>query len=202
MFPSFPPATRALLIANAFVYLLELVASDRMFELLALWPIGPLFHPWQVVTYAFLHDRHDVLHIIFNLFALWMFGGMLETYLGRARFIIFYFACVLAAAGIELVVLSQSNAIQYVIGATGGIFGILLAYAWFFPRERLLVLPIPIPIPAWLLVTAYGAFELWGGVTGGQEGIVHFAPLGGMLGGAIMILLWRTLDRGPTHRTP
>jgi membrane associated rhomboid family serine protease len=115
------------------------------------------------------------------------------------RFVVFYFASVLAAAGTELLVLSQSHSIEPVIGASGGIFGLLLGFAWFFPRQRLMLLFPPIPMPAWLFVTLYGALELWAGVTGRQDSVAHFAHLGGMLGGAIMILLWRAQDRGRTH---
>jgi len=202
MFPTLPPITRAIIIANVVVFLLELVIPGHLIELFALWPIGPLFHPWQVVTYAFLHDPHNLMHIVFNMFALYMFGGALENY-WRERgavsfYVAFYFASVLAGAGTELLVLSQSNVVEPVIGASGGVFGVLLGFAWFFPRNKLIVLPIPIPISAWLLVTIYGAIELWLGVTGQQDSVAHFAHLGGMLGGAIMILLWRTRDRGPT----
>jgi membrane associated rhomboid family serine protease len=206
MFPPLAPITRALIIANVLVYLLELAIPGPLnepgplVELFALWPLGPLFHPWQVVTYAFLHDPHYFTHILFNMFALYMFGSTLENYWrshGAATFyVLFYFASVLAAAGTELLVLGRASAPGPVLGASGGVFGVLLAFAWFFPRNKLIVLPIPIPISAWLLVTIYGAIELWLGVTGRQEGVAHFAHLGGMLGGAIMILLWRTMDRG------
>jgi membrane associated rhomboid family serine protease len=194
MFPAIPPATRAILIANVIVYLLELATQSTLIELFALWPLGPLFHPWQVVTYAFLHEPRNFLHILFNMFALYMFGGPLENYWGSRRFVVFYFASVLAAAATELLVLTSSGVVEPVIGASGGVFGLLLGFAWFFPRQRLIVLPIPIPIPAWLFVTIYGGLELLLGVTGAQDSVAHFAHLGGMLGGAIMILLWRTRD--------
>jgi membrane associated rhomboid family serine protease len=202
MFPTLPPITRAIIIANVAVFLLEWLMTDRIITLFALWPIGPLFHPWQVVTYAFLHDPRNLMHIVFNMFALYMFGGALETYWREHRatsfYVAFYFASVLAAAATELLVLSRSSDVEPVIGASGGVFGVLLGFAWFFPRNKLLVLPIPVPISAWLLVTIYGAIELWLGVTGNQDSVAHFAHLGGMLGGAIMILLWRTTDRGRT----
>ena len=194
MFPAIPPATRAILIANVIVYLLELATQNTLIELFALWPLGPLFHPWQVVTYAFLHEPHNFLHILFNMFALYMFGGPLETYWGKSRFVVFYFASVLAAAATELLVLTSSGVVEPVIGASGGVFGLLLGFAWFFPRQKLMLLFPPIPMPAWLFVTVYGALELVLGVTGAQDSVAHFAHLGGMLGGAIMILLWRTRD--------
>jgi membrane associated rhomboid family serine protease len=126
------------------------------------------------------------------MFALYMFGGALESFWGSRRFTMFYFASVLAAAGTELLVLNQSQVVEPVIGASGGVFGLLLGFAWFFPRQRLMLLFPPIPMPAWLFVTLYGALELVLGVTGAQDNVAHFAHLGGMVGGAIMILLWRT----------
>jgi membrane associated rhomboid family serine protease len=203
MFPSLPPITRWLIIANVSVFLLEFVIGERLIALFALWPIGPLFHPWQLVTYAFLHEPNNLMHIVFNMFALYMFGGAMEMY-WRQRgapsfYVLYYFVSVLAAAGTEILVLTQTQTPEPVIGASGGVFGMLLAYGWFFPRDRVLVLPIPIPIPAWLLVTIYGGIELWLGVTGRQDSVAHFAHLGGMLGGAVMILWWRSMHRERTH---
>jgi membrane associated rhomboid family serine protease len=202
MFPTLPPITRTLIIVNVGVFLLEWLLPG-LIQWFALWPLGPLFHPWQLITYAFLHEPNKLMHIVFNMFALYMFGGALELYWrerGTASFyVLYYFASVLAAAGTELLVLSQSQVVEPVIGASGGVFGLLLAFAWFFPRSKLLVLPIPVPISAWLLVTIYGAIELWLGVTGKQDSVAHFAHLGGMLGGAIMILLWRYSSRGRTY---
>jgi membrane associated rhomboid family serine protease len=202
MFPSLPPITRGLIIANVAVFLLEYLVGERMIVLFALWPSAADFHPWQLVTYAFLHAPTNLMHIVFNMFALYMFGGAMEMYWrgqGATTFYaLYYFVSVLAAAGTELLVLSQTNTVEPIIGASGGVFGVLLAYGWFFPRNRVLVLPIPIPIPAWLLVTLYGGLELWLGVTGRQDSVAHFAHLGGMLGGAIMILLWRSMSRGRT----
>lgn len=196
MFGQTPSVTRTLLFINIGVFLLEQLqaALEPLLRLFALWPPGPLFHPWQVVTYAFLHDSHNPAHIIFNMFALWMFGGRLESFWGSGRFATFYFASVVAAACTELLVLSQSRVVEPVIGASGGVFGLLLGFAWFFPRERLLLVFPPIPMPAWLFVTVYGGLELVLGVTGAQDSVAHFAHLGGMLGGAVMILLWRSRD--------
>jgi len=204
MFSTIPPATRALIVANVVIWLLEPVARGFAIGLFGLWPLGPLFHPWQVVTYAFLHaplsGPNGFTHIFFNMFALYMFGGALENYWGTLRFLLYYFASVLAAAGTELLVLSQSQAVEPVIGASGGIFGLLLGFAWYFPQQRLMLLFPPIPMPAWLFVTLYGALELFLGVTGAEAGVAHFAHLGGMLGGAIMILLWRAEDSGRHRR--
>lgn len=194
MFLSIPPATRALILVNIGVFLLQQVAGQQIGELFALWPLGsPEFRPWQLVTYAFLHG--SVAHIFFNMFALFMFGRALELYWGARRLVIFYMVCVLTAALTQLVAQHGAGVNEEVIGASGGIFGILLAFAWYFPRQRIILLFPPIPMPAWLFVTLYGLLELFFGVTGTQAGVAHFAHLGGMAGGALCILYWRMRRR-------
>ena len=197
-----PPVTRAIILANIAVFLLQQVAGCPLLQLFALWPLGdPLFQPWQLVTYSFLHQgdiaSFDIAHIFFNMFALYMFGGPLEQFLmGSRRFAIYYLVCVLTAAATELVVENATGAGEAVVGASGGVFGLLLAFAWFYPRQRLLLIfPLPIPMPAWLFVTLYGVVELVLGVTGAEAGVAHFAHLGGMLGGAVSILYWRMRGR-------
>jgi membrane associated rhomboid family serine protease len=193
-----PPATRALILVNVGVFLLELLPrlGNSLLALFALWPLhSPLFHPWQLITYAFLHDPTSLAHIFFNMFALFMFGRALETYWGGRRLVGFYLVCVVAAALTQLAVQGASGQEQEVIGASGGVFGVLLAFAWYFPRQKLFVIPIPVPIPAWLFVTLYGFLELLLGVTGREQGVAHFAHLGGMLGGALCILYWRARHR-------
>jgi membrane associated rhomboid family serine protease len=200
MFPKLTPATRAIIIANVLVYLLEKAAPVPMEVNFALWPIAPPaqapFHAWQLVTYAFLHDPGDIWHIIFNMFALYMFGPSLEQYWGGRRFSGFYFACLIAAGATQLAVDSVFHAPDATIGASGAIFGILLAFGMLFPRARLLLYFV-IPMPAWLFVAGYAVLELFFGVTGRQASVAHFAHLGGMLGGALMMLYWRLrADRG------
>jgi membrane associated rhomboid family serine protease len=196
MFPSLTPATRNLILANVVVFLVEQVALYPMVRLFALWPIGPMFRPWQLVTYAFLHD--GLLHIFFNMWGLYMFAPALESHWGARRFLVYYFVCVLAAGATQLAVEYGTGSPAATIGASGGIFGVLLAFAILFPRARLMLLLPPIPMPAWLFVTLYGVLELVFGVTGTEAGIAHFAHLGGMLGGALMMLYWRgsRADRG------
>jgi membrane associated rhomboid family serine protease len=196
MFPAPPPATRALLLINVAVFLLQLVPGlgREIDSLFALWPVGSgMFHFWQLISYAFLHG--SLLHIFFNMFALYMFGGPLERYWGGRRLLIYYLVCVLAAALTQLAVQYPSGATEEVIGASGGVFGILLAFAWYFPQQRIFIIPIPIPIPAWLFVTLYALAELFFGITGTDTGVAHFAHLGGMLGGALSILYWRARHR-------
>jgi membrane associated rhomboid family serine protease len=193
MFGLLPPATRALILINVGVFLLQQLAGDVMEQYLALWPLGSgLFQPWQLLTYAFLHDPHNIAHIFLNMFALFMFGRALEGFWGARRFLVFYLVCVLSAALTQLAVQAAPGAeASPVIGASGGVFGVLLAFAWYFPRQRILLLFPPIPMPAWLFVTLYGVLELFLGVTGRQAGVAHFAHLGGMLGAAVCILWWR-----------
>jgi membrane associated rhomboid family serine protease len=124
-----------------------------------------------------------------------MFGRALELYWGARRLVIFYMVCVLTAALTQLVAQHGAGVNEEVIGASGGIFGILLAFAWYFPRQRIILLFPPIPMPAWLFVTLYGLLELFFGVTGTQAGVAHFAHLGGMAGGALCILYWRMRRR-------
>ena len=201
MFPSIPPATRALILITVAVSVLQQVPGlDQTINgLFALWPVGSgLFHPWQLLTYAFLHAQWahgGWTHIVFNMFALYMFGGALERYWGGRRLVLFYLICVLTAALTQLAVQYPAGATEEVIGASGGVFGILLAFAWYFPRQRIILLIPPIPMPAWLFVTLYGLLELFLGVSGREPGVAHFAHLGGMLGGALSILYWRARHR-------
>jgi membrane associated rhomboid family serine protease len=197
MLANLPPATRALLLANVGVFLLQQVFGALLLQWFALWPPGTYFEPWQLLTYAFLHD--GALHIFFNMFALFMFGTPLERYWGSARFTTFYLVCVLAAGLTQLTVSVLDNLQSPTLGASGGIFGLLLAFAIYFPRQRIMLLFPPIPMPAWVFVTGYAVLELFQGVSGSEPGVAHFAHLGGMLGAAAMILFWRVKD-GATKR--
>jgi membrane associated rhomboid family serine protease len=125
------------------------------------------------------------------MFALFMFGSDIERVFGQRRFLAYYFACVVTAAAAQLVVSAASGAPYPTVGASGGVFGLLLAFALYFPRRTVMLIFPPIPMPAWLFVTLYGALELYLGVTGTMAGVAHFAHLGGMLGGFLMIQYWR-----------
>jgi len=199
MLPKLTPATGAIILVNVLVFLAEHVAMVPMEVHFALWPLATpeaLFRPWQLVTYAFLHDPSGITHIFFNMFALYVFGPALESYWGARRFLGYYFVCVIAAGATQLAVEYALRAGEPTIGASGGIFGILLAFAMLFPRVRLL-LYFAIPVPAWLFVSGYAVLELFFGVTGRQASVAHFAHLGGMAGGALVMLYWRLRsDRG------
>jgi membrane associated rhomboid family serine protease len=199
-----PPVTRNLLIANVVVFLLQQVMGDYLVAHFALWPLGPDqmaqgddgnviavgFRLWQLVTYAFMHGGFT--HIFFNMFALYMFGGTIERTFGARNFTVYYFVCLLVAALAQLAVVKYyTHGFEPTLGASGAIFGLLLAFGMLYPQEKMMLIFLPIPIPAWLFVIGYGAVELVLGVTGRQADVAHFAHLGGMLGGFLMIEYWR-----------
>lgn len=196
-----PAVTKLLLIANIAGFLLQGMLGDVLILWFGLWPFhtpsayGSGFMPWQVLTYAFLHG--GLMHIGFNMLALYMFGGQIEQVFGARRFLIYYLGCVFAAALAQLAVATLGSAEPYpTVGASGGVFGLLLAYGLFFPRRTVVLIFPPIPMPAWLFVTLYGLLEIYLGVTGTQSGVAHFAHLGGMLGGWILIRQWRRQPPG------
>lgn len=198
-----PPVTRALLIANVAVFLLQKLFGQFLLAYFALWPWGPAqhvmgahgvvvvgFHFWQLITYAFMHG--SITHIFFNMFALYMFGGPIERTLGARHFIIYYFVCAVAAAIAQLIVVHWfTHGFYPTIGASGGIFGVLLAFGVLYPHQKLMLLFPPIPLSAWIFVSGYIVLELVLGVTGSEAGVAHFAHLGGALAGFIMIEYWR-----------
>jgi len=190
-----PPVTLRLIGANVAVFFLQMLAPAIVTPF-ALWPLaasgagyGVGFEPWQLVTYAFLHG--GMLHLAFNMFALYMFGGAIEQVFGGRRYLLYYMASVVSAAIAQLGVAMLSGAIYPTVGASGGVFGLLLAYGLYFPNNRVMLLFPPIPMPARVFVFVYAAIELYLGVTGTQEGVAHFAHLGGMVGGYLMLRYWR-----------
>ncbi|PTR33255.1 membrane associated rhomboid family serine protease [Luteibacter sp. OK325] len=211
-----PPVTRNLLIANVLVFVLQLLLQDdttlALTKWFALWPVGHDiavdlgngniagvgFRPWQLITYGFMHG--SVMHILLNMYALYMFGGLIERVMGQRRFIIYYFTCLVAASLAQLAIMYsfEPDRIYPTVGASGAIFGLLGAFAMLFPREKLMMIPIPIGIPAWLFVTLYGLAELFFGVTGTLAGVAHFAHLGGLFAG--LLLLWAWGVRPPPRR--
>lgn len=217
--PNLPPVTRNLLIANVLVFALQLFLHDAstlaLSRYFALWPMGPDvtgqvaggeiisagFRPWQLVTYAFMHGGYE--HILFNMFGLYMFGGVIERTFGARNYTIYYFVCAIVAAVAQLIVLHYFSPEKFfpTVGASGALFGLLLAFGMLYPQERMFLIFLPIPVPAWLFVIGYAAVELVLGVTGTQAGVAHFAHLGGMVGGYVMIQYWRgRLPLKPKYR--
>jgi membrane associated rhomboid family serine protease len=192
------PAVYILIITNVLAYGLEKLMTQSVILNFALWPYGDiafsggtieLFRPWQLITYSFLHDPDSIVHIVLNLYALYAFGGEVERTLGTRRFAWMYGASVLAAGIAQLVVVTMSKAsgVAPTLGASGGVFGVLLSFGLLFPHRRVMLIIPPIPMPAWVLVTVYAGIELANGVFGSRTGIAHFAHLGGMVGAFIAL---------------
>lgn len=187
-------AVKTLIGANIVVFLLQQLSPDQLTWPFALWPLQPidgvhLFRFWQIVTYAFLHGGSA--HLLINMLGLWMFGAEIERYVGARRLLACYFASVITAALTQLCVPAWFGAPGApTVGASGGIFGLLLAFAVLFPKRKVVPLIPPIPMPAWLFAAAYAGLELVLGVTGTQSSVAHFAHLGGMIGSGIVIAVW------------
>jgi len=192
-------AVKILVAANVLVYFLQILSKGALEYYFALWPPQPIdgqsnFHFWQIVTYAFLHSTDNITHLLFNMLGLWMFGAEIERYVGPRRLLACYFASVVTAALSQLFIPTLFDAPPAeVIGASGGVFGLLLAYAFLFPKRKVIPLIPPIPMPAWLFATIYAGIELFLGVTGTLSGIAHFAHLGGMVGSGLVITQWRVV---------
>ena len=187
MLGQLPPVTRLLLLANIAVFVLQLLLPGLLESWLALWPLHVAFQPWQLLTYAFLHG--GISHIAFNMFGLAMFGSDLERVWGSNRYLRYYFVSVLAAGLTQLAVTAWLGQSLPTVGASGGVFGLVLGFAVMFPDRRIVPLFPPIPMPAWVFALVFAGLELALGVMGTQTGVAHFAHLGGMLGG--LLLLWR-----------
>jgi membrane associated rhomboid family serine protease len=192
-----PDVIFILLIANGLVYALQQFAPEIMGRLFALQPLVsppsylfPPFMPWQLVTYGFMHDTRSLMHILFNMLMLWMFGRDLERMMGVRRFLIYYMVCVVGAGIVQLLVGVMQGWGVPTVGASGGVFGILLAYGMAFPNRRIMLMFPPIPMKAKYFVIMLGLFELSIGFSGVNNGVANFAHLGGMLFGFLLIRYW------------
>jgi membrane associated rhomboid family serine protease len=198
--------TTWLILINVAVFVLQGFSSDALISNFALWPLGSYyvsdlhatvgFHWWQLITSAFLHA--NFLHIAVNMYALYLFGHDVEKTLGARYYLALYFSAVLAASLVQLGVITATvgSAAYPTLGASGGVFGILLAFGILFPYRRLVLLFPPIVLPAWLFVTLYGLIELASGILGTEAGVAHFAHLGGMLGGYVVLRHWKRNVQG------
>jgi len=180
-----------LLIANGLIFALQQMNFEFMMINFALWPAthsqSP-FMPWQLLTYGFLHG--DMTHIAFNMFGLWMFGQDLERLWGSQRFLTYFLVCVVGAGVIQLLVAGWQGGIYPTVGASGGLFGLLIAFGLTFPNRIIMPLFPPIPMRAITFVFVFGLLELYLGVSGNTPGIANFAHLGGMLFGFLMLRYW------------
>ncbi len=215
-----PLVTRNLIFINLIVWLAQLILPKSLGFDITDWGAlhfyyGSTAHFYQYITYMFLHSTDSLMHILNNMFMLWMFGSVIERYWGPKRFLIYYLITGITAALTQQIVWAidlssvTSGAYQFVnlgdngiipvaeflnmpttVGASGAVFGLLLAYGMLFPNSEMYYLFLPIPIKAKYIVLLFGAYELFSGVHATGSNVAHFAHLGGMIGGIILILLW------------
>jgi rhomboid-like protein len=157
---------------------------------IGLWSYNTgLFEPYQLITHMFAHG--GFFHILFNMYALWIFGSVLEMTWGPKRFLIFYFICGLAAGITEMFLVP----IGFAVGASGAVMGLLAGFAYTFPNVQFYILPIPFPIKAKYLAALYAAFDLFGQFSGYGGNVAHFAHLGGLVMGFILVIIWKKTDK-------
>lgn len=205
-----PPASLVIIGLTVVIYFVQSSAFVETLRLFALWPLQTPaqlrfgqtvldtgFQWWQLVSYGFLHGGWA--HLFFNMFALYMFGLPIERAWGTRRFVYFYLICLVGAGMVQLAVAAWSGEVYPTIGASGAVFGVLLAFGMMFPNTRLMLLFPPIPIKAKWFVLGYGVLTLIFGVTGTMSNVAHFAHLGGMLFGLVLILYWGRQDYYRRH---
>ena len=205
------PYYYGIIILNIIVFIATLINREFMTAEFALfYPTSRYFHWWQILTHMFMHG--GFWHILFNMYTLWLFGSVVENIIGSKKFLLFYFICGLGAAGLHLGVeflqmqsfmegaaLGNNVALQNIavikltptVGASGAIYGVLIGYAMLFPASKMTLLFPPVTLSAKWMVIVFAAIELLTGVTGTVAGVAHFAHLGGMLIGWLMIFYWR-----------
>lgn len=193
-----PPVVKTLLLLNIAAFAVDMACSNFLGLDLTRWlglhyVLDPLcrFVPTQFITYMFMHQ--GLSHIFFNMFALWMFGRIMEQVWGAKRFLIYYIVCGVGAGIIQEI--GQALGIIFplatTIGASGAVYGILLAFGMTFPNERLFIIPFPFPIKAKYFIGIYIVIEVLEGISG-KDGVAHFAHLGGMFFGLLTILYWKS----------
>jgi rhomboid family protein len=191
-----PNVVFALLIANGLAYALQSLYPSVIERTFVLWSFNTGgFRPWQLLTYGFLHSRDSIYHIVFNMFALWMFGREIENLMGSRRFLIFWVVSIVGAGLVQLLVSVVTGQPSATLGASGGVFGLLLAFAMAFPNRIIVLLIPPIPMKAKYFVLIYGLITLYLGFSGGAPTVAHFAHLGGMLFGYLLIQYWARVPR-------
>ena len=190
------PVVLNLIIINAIVFVGQLV-FDKSFGLtkyLMLYPLGSgLFSPYQLISCMFAHG--GIFHILFNMYALWLFGAPLERQWGGKKFLIFYFVCGIAAGLTELLFVHNVPS----LGASGAIMGLLAAFAMSFPNVEFYILPIPFPIKAKYLAAIYAAMDVFGQFSGFGGNVAHFAHLGGLVMGFILCIIWKKTGKSNSY---
>ncbi len=197
----FPPIIKNLIILNVLAWIAQL-SLDSQYQITvkgALWPVStPMFEPYQIFTSMFLHapSFEMFFHILFNMFALFMFGRVLENVWGPKKFLFYYLACGVGASAAHLLMQQLMGGFVPAVGASGAVMGIMVAFGYLFPNTELMIIPIPIPVKAKWVVIGYVLLDLFGGfgkIAG--DNIAHFAHLGGALTGFIIVLIWNKSNR-------
>ena len=218
-FQVLPVVIKNLIIINALVWLAQITVGKDLLsieDLFALHHFSSVhYHFWQFITYMFLHSSDSFFHILFNMFALWMFGSTLENLWGPAKFLAFYLVCGLGAGLTQAIALtydiSQYNAMFEAgqlgaaelfalvnvptLGASGAVMGIFAAFAYTFPNSQMIILPIPFPIKAKWALLGLGILDVLGGISSESTGIAHFAHLGGAAVGIVIVMIWNKRNR-------
>jgi membrane associated rhomboid family serine protease len=218
-FQVLPVVIKNLIIINALVWLAQITVGRDLISIEDLFALhhfsSPYYHFWQFITYMFLHSSESFFHILFNMFALWMFGSTLENLWGPARFLAFYIVCGLGAGITQALALtydiSQYNTAYELgqisvdqlymlinvptLGASGAVMGIFAAFAYTFPNSQMIILPIPFPIKAKWALLGLAVLDIIGGVSSESTGIAHFAHLGGAAVGIVIVLIWNRKNR-------
>lgn len=208
LFSNIPKVTKNLILINIVVFVATLLNEDFMIRIFGLfYPSSIFFRWWQPITHMFMHG--GFWHIFFNMYTLFIFGVVVERIIGSKKFLLFYFICGLGAAGLQMFtqylemqsfLASDSQAAMQgiialkstpTVGASGAIYGVLIGYAMLFPESRMTLLFPPVTLSAKWMVVIFAAIELFTGVAGWADGIAHFAHLGGMLIGWLMIRWWK-----------
>lgn len=218
-FQVLPPVIKNLLIINALVWLAQITVGKQLIPIEDIFALhyvkSEYYRPWQFISYMFLHDPGNFFHILFNMFALWMFGSTLENLWGSKRFLLFYMICGVGAAMVHMVALwydisklvplynqgiigpeiFYGNLNVPTMGASGAVMGIFAAFAFTFPNSQLLILPIPFPIKAKYAMIGLIVLDLIGGFSSKSSGVAHFAHVGGALVGIILLMIWNKRNR-------
>ena len=217
---SVPPVTKNIIIINVLIWIMAELKPDFMYETFSLfYPTSPFFKPWQIITHMFMHG--GFWHIFFNMYTLFIFGCVLERMWGPRKFLLFYFVTGLGAALMHTrvqaiampVYMSQAaegsvQAVQAIhalkmtptVGASGAIYGVLIGYAMLFPDSVLTLIFPPVSLKAKWFVIIFAVIELFTGVFGMGGGVAHFAHLGGMLFGWMLIMYWKKRHTLYTYR--
>ena len=199
------PVVKHILAINIILFIATQINPDYMIRTFAMfYPESPLVRPWQPVTYLFMHG--GIMHILFNMYSLWLFGTVLEQSIGSKKFFVFYMLCGLGAAalhfGVESISFESASMAAKIeimriptLGASGAVYGLFLGYAMLYPNSVLSFIFPPVSLKAKWMMLIFVGIELLIGISQTTDGVAHFAHLGGVVMGVLLLLFWRKTDR-------